>query len=220
MNTATPKKRVAILISGRGSNMMTLVQAACAPDYPAEIVAVLSNRPKATGLIWARDQGIETISLDHQGFESRVCFDQALHEALEAAGAEIVACAGFMRLMTPKLVKRWHNRMVNIHPSLLPAFKGLNTHDRVLAAGVRITGCTVHVVRPEMDTGPILGQAAVPVFDGDTPEVLAERVLTAEHRLYPQILLLFAAERYDINQEVAHLKEGCADGSILLSPNL
>jgi phosphoribosylglycinamide formyltransferase-1 len=218
--TVTTRKRVAILISGRGSNMMALVEAACMPSYPAEIVAVISNRPQAAGLTWARDQGLKTVSLDHRDYASRESFDEALHQKLIGTGAQLVACAGFMRLMSPKLVDRWHNAMINIHPSLLPSFKGLDTHKRALTAGARITGCTVHIVRPKMDEGPILGQAAVPVLDGDTPELLAERVLAAEHRLYPQILSLFAANQYNIDQDVAHLKAEYIEGSTLFSPEL
>lgn len=213
------KKPVAILISGRGSNMMSLVEAAATVDYPARIAAVISNRPQAPGLAWAQDRGIPTIALDHTSFANRAAFDEALHEAIVASGAEIVACAGFMRLMTPQLVEKWRNRMINIHPSLLPSFKGLDTHERALAAGVRITGCTVHVVRAEMDTGPILGQAAVPVIDGDTPDSLARRVLAAEHQLYPQILAHFAADDYDINQETTTLTKNCPAAKSLFSPS-
>jgi phosphoribosylglycinamide formyltransferase-1 len=213
------KKPVAILISGRGSNMMSLVEAAATEDYPARIAAVISNRPQAPGLAWAQDRGIPTIALDHTSFANRAAFDEALHEAIVASGAEIVACAGFMRLMTPQLVEKWRNRMINIHPSLLPSFKGLDTHERALAAGVRITGCTVHVVRAEMDTGPILGQAAVPVIDGDTPDSLARRVLAAEHQLYPQILAHFAADNYDINQETTTLTKNCPAAKSLFSPS-
>ena len=212
------KKRVAILISGRGSNMMSLVKAAEAPDYPAQIVAVLSNRPDAAGLEWARDRGIEAHSVDHKSFANREEFDRALHQKLEATGAELIACAGFMRLMTPWLVDQWRDRMINIHPSLLPLFRGLHTHERALEAGVRLAGCTVHVVRSEVDTGPILGQAAVPVFDGDTADTLAARVLSAEHRLYPQVLALFAAGKYDIDHEIARLDQQSGAGAVLYSP--
>lgn len=212
------KKRVVVLISGRGSNMMSLVEASRAPDYPAEIVSVISNRPDAAGLDWAGQMGIQTVALDHKSYPTRAAFDEALHAAIEASAAEIVACAGFMRLMTPELVARWHNRMINIHPALLPSFKGLDTHARALAAGVRIAGCTVHIVRAEMDTGPILGQAAVPVNDADTPDTLAQRVLAAEHRLYPRILSLFAAGTYDIDQDVARLKTASSNASMLFSP--
>ncbi len=187
--------KTAILISGRGSNMMALVEAARAPDFPAEIVAVLSNRPEAAGLAWAREQGIATVAIDHKAFAGREPFEQALHAALVDVGAELVCCAGFMRLMTPGFVELWRDRMINIHPSLLPAYKGLDTHERALADGVRVTGCTVHVVRPEMDAGPIIAQAAVPVLSGDTADALSARVLRAEHALYPHALRLVASRR-------------------------
>ena len=187
------KKRVGILISGRGSNMMSLVEAARQPDYPAEIVPVMSNRPDAPGLAWAAGQGIPATAIDHKLFSRREDFDNALHTALTAAGVDLVCCAGFMRLMTPGFVRQWHGRMLNIHPSLLPAFKGLNAHEQALAAGVKIAGCTVHFVVPEMDSGPIIAQAAVPVADGDTPESLSARILSAEHKLYPHALALIAS---------------------------
>lgn len=212
------KKRVAILISGRGSNMMSLVEASRASDYPARIVSVISNRPDAPGLKWAQEQNIEAIALDHKAYPSRATFDEELNRAIERSEAEIVACAGFMRLMTEDLVEHWRDRMINIHPALLPSFKGLDTHARAIAAGVRIAGCTVHVVRPDMDTGPILGQAAVPVIDGDTPDTLGQRVLKAEHRLYPGILSLFAAGAYDIDQETARLKTPSSFENELFSP--
>jgi len=190
MTQHPPKKRVAILISGRGSNMQALVEAARAPDYPAEIALVISNRPEAPGLAWAKAQGIPTLALDHKLYEGRAHFEGQLQSVLEVSRIEFVALAGFMRLMTTPFVERWRNRMINIHPSLLPAFKGLDTHERALAAGVRISGCTVHFVRPEMDEGPIVGQAAVPVLASDTAETLADRVLAAEHKLYPHCLKL------------------------------
>ena len=185
-----PKTRVGILISGRGSNMQALVEAAAAPDYPAEIACVISNRPEAAGLAWAKARGIATAVVDHTKFPSREAFEAELGRAL--AGVDLVACAGFMRLMTKGFVDSWRDRMINIHPSLLPAFPGLDTHARALAAGVRIHGCTVHFVRTEVDAGPIIAQAAVPVLSGDTTEALAARVLAAEHRLYPMALALVA----------------------------
>ena len=188
----TEKKRVAVLISGRGSNMQALVEAARAPDYPAEIVLVIANRPEAPGLAWAKAEGLLTLALDHTRYESREHFEGQLQSVLDLAKVELIALAGFMRLMTPAFVNRWQGRMINIHPSLLPAFKGLDTHERALAAGVRISGCTVHFVVPDMDAGPIIGQAAVPVLPTDTPETLAARVLAAEHRLYPSVLALVA----------------------------
>src|SRR5690606_2239780 len=187
------RKRVAILISGRGSNMMSLVEAARDPNYPAEVILVISNRPEAPGLQWAAAQGLPTKVIDHKNYPNREDFDAALHEALVASGAEIVCCAGFMRLMTAGFVEKWSGRMLNIHPSLLSAFKGLDAQAQALAAGVKIAGCTVHFVEPEMDSGPIIAQAAVPVADDDTPGTLAARILTAEHKLYPHALHLVAS---------------------------
>lgn len=196
MNADTAKKkRAAILISGRGSNMKALVAAARAPGYPVEFVLVASNRPEAPGLDWAKTAGIPAIALDHKIFPSRQAFDEQLHNLLVTSKIDIVACAGFMRLMTSDLVDCWHDRMINIHPSLLPSFKGLNTHERALRAGVKVSGCTVHIVRPQMDEGPILGQAAVPVMKADTPQSLAARVLEAEHKLYPAVLKQFVSEK-------------------------
>lgn len=189
----TPKKRVGILISGRGSNMVSLISAARAPDYPAEIACVISNRPQAAGLAKAQSEGVPSLTVDDKAFDSREAFEDALDAELKRLRTDIVACAGFMRLLTAGFVKRWHDRMLNIHPSLLPSFKGLDTHERALAAGVKIAGCTVHVVRAEVDSGPIIAQAAVPVLAGDTAESLGARVLEAEHKLYPHALALFAA---------------------------
>ena len=195
------KRHTAIFISGRGSNMMSLVKAARARDYPAEIVCVISNRPEALGLVWAKAQGIPAIAVDHKAYKDKAAFEAALQEKIEAHGAELVALAGFMRLMSPAFVERWRNRMLNIHPSLLPSFKGLHTHERAIAAGVKIAGCTVHLVRAEMDNGPILAQAAVPVLEGDSAEALAARVLAAEHKLYPRVLELFASNRISVDGE-------------------
>ena len=188
------KRRTAILISGRGSNMAALIAATRDPGYPAEIVLVLSNRPDAAGLALAREAGVAAVAIDHRPFRG----DRAAHEAsidapLRQAGVEIVCLAGYMRLLTPFLVDAWHGRMLNIHPSLLPAFPGLDTHARALAAGVKLHGCTVHLVTQTMDGGPILAQAAVPVLPDDMGETLAERVLVQEHRIYPLALRCFAA---------------------------
>ncbi len=179
------------MISGRGSNMAALIAAALAPDYPATIALVVSNRPAAPGLGLARTAGIEAIALDHKAFPDRESFERALDTALAARNIELVCLAGFMRVLTPWFVGRWQGRMLNIHPSLLPAFRGTHTHARALAEGVRVHGCTVHVVVPELDAGPIVAQAEVPVLPGDTPESLAARVGEAEHRLYPQALREF-----------------------------
>ncbi|MEO1544494.1 MAG: phosphoribosylglycinamide formyltransferase [Pseudomonadota bacterium] len=194
------RKRVAVLISGRGSNMQALVEAARAEDYAAEIVGVISNRPNAAGLSWAADRGIQTIALDHKAFPSREAFDAELHKALASIQPDIVACAGFMRRMTSDLVSSWVGRMINIHPSLLPMFKGLNTHQRAIDAGVRIAGCTVHLVSEEVDGGLILGQAAVPVKTTDTADLLSERILAVEHQLYPKVLHLFASAQIKVTE--------------------
>jgi phosphoribosylglycinamide formyltransferase-1 len=183
------RKRVAVLISGRGSNMASLVEAAKAPGYPAEIALVLSNRPDAAGLAYAKTAGIATAVVDHATFgKDRGAFERELQAVLEEHKIELVCLAGFMRLLTPWFVTHWSGRMLNIHPALLPAFKGLDTHARALAAGVKTHGATVHFVVPEMDSGPIVAQAEVPVLDGDTPDTLAARVLTVEHLIYPQAL--------------------------------
>jgi phosphoribosylglycinamide formyltransferase-1 len=187
------KKRVAILISGRGSNMMALVEAARAPGYPADIALVVSNRPEAPGLERARAAGLEALAIDHKGFATREAFDDAVDTALRDAGIDLVCQAGFMRIQSAAFATRWLGRQINIHPSLLPSFKGLHPQQQALDAGVRIAGCTVHYVTPELDAGPIVAQAAVPVLPGDTAETLAERILTAEHKLYPMALRLVAA---------------------------
>lgn len=185
------KPRVAILISGRGANMSALIEAAKAPGYPAEIALVLSNRPDAAGLKNARTAGIATALVDHARFgKDRDAFERAVAAELVTRRIDVVCLAGFMRVLSPELVSRWSGRMLNIHPALLPAFKGLDTHERALAAGVKIHGATVHFVVPEVDAGPIVAQAAVPVLDGDTPDTLAARVLAAELKLYPLALAL------------------------------
>jgi phosphoribosylglycinamide formyltransferase-1 len=189
------RKRVAILISGRGSNMAALIDAAKAADYPAEIALVISNRPDAAGLARARAEKITTAVVDHRRYGSnREAFERALQAELEAQRIELVCLAGFMRLLSPWLVERWHGRMINIHPALLPAFKGLDTHRRALAAGAKTHGATVHLVVPDVDSGPIILQEAVPIVTGDTEETLAARVLEVEHRIYPQALKLLAQE--------------------------
>jgi phosphoribosylglycinamide formyltransferase-1 len=189
MTSPTLKKmRVAILISGRGSNMQALVKAAQSPNYPAEIALVISNRPNAKGLEFAKENNIQALVIDHKTFESRDEFDKALDATLTEADIELNCNAGFMRLLGKDFVEKWRNKQLNIHPSLLPSFKGLNTHERALASDVKIAGCTVHFVRFEMDEGPIIAQAAVPVLPEDTPDTLAKRILKAEHEIYPEAL--------------------------------
>ena len=187
--------RVAVLISGRGSNMKALLEAARDPAYPAEIGLVAANVPGAGGLALARAAGIATAELDQRQYGGRESFERALNSRLVEAGIEFVCLAGFMRLLTPYFVDAWAGRMLNIHPSLLPAFPGLDTHARALDAGVRFAGCTVHFVTGEMDVGPIVAQAAVPVLPGDDAATLGARVLAAEHRLYPGALALVASGR-------------------------
>jgi phosphoribosylglycinamide formyltransferase-1 len=214
-----PRKRVAIIISGRGSNMRALTEAAKAQDYPAEIAAVLSNRPAAAGLEFATAAGIPTAVVDHTRFGSdRAAFEQALHAELQSRAIDLVCLAGFMRLLTPWLVQRWSGRMLNIHPSLLPAFKGLHTHEAALQAGVRIHGATVHFVVPDLDSGPILAQAAVPVHDSDTAESLGARVLAAEHQLYPRALRLVAEGRVRIADGRCIVAAATADCGMLIVP--
>jgi phosphoribosylglycinamide formyltransferase-1 len=186
------KKRVAILISGRGSNMRALIEAAKDKNYPAEIVLVISNVAGAGGLEFARQHGIKTEVIEHKKFPSREIFDNAMNVALKKANAEIVALAGFMRLLSPRFVESWRRRMINIHPSLLPAYKGLHTHKRAIEAGEKFHGCTVHLVTPELDDGPTILQAKVPVLPGDTEDALASRVLEQEHKIYPEALRLVA----------------------------
>ncbi|MBI1274727.1 phosphoribosylglycinamide formyltransferase [bacterium] len=182
------KLPIGILISGRGSNMQALVNACAADDYPARVALVISNKADAAGLVWAQAKGIATAVIAHGDFPTRETFDAAMTERLEQAGVKLVCLAGFMRLLTPGFVEHWQNRLINIHPSLLPAFKGLHTHEAALKAGVKEHGCTVHLVTAELDSGPILAQASVPVLEGDTPETLAARVLEQEHRIYPEAL--------------------------------
>lgn len=213
-----PKKRTAILISGRGSNMKSLVAAARRPDYPAEIVIVISNRPDAAGIAWAKEQGLPALAMDHKLYSDRAHFESQLQGVLTASGVDLICLAGFMRLMTAPFVERWRDRMLNIHPSLLPAFKGLDTHARALAAGAKFAGCSVHLVRPEMDEGPILGQAVVPVLENDTEATLAARVLSAEHELYPRTLELFAAGLIKIDGNRTSTEAGVSDEWVHYSP--
>lgn len=187
------RKKVAVLVSGSGSNLQALIDACAAPDFPAAIVLVISNKAEAYGLTRAKNAGIPTCLIPHAEFTTREAFDDAIHQALVEHDIDMVCLAGFMRLLTPGFVAKWHGRMLNIHPSLLPAFKGLRTHREALKAGVAEHGCTVHLVTPELDAGPVLMQAKVPVLPGDTEATLAARVLEQEHILYPQALRVLAS---------------------------
>jgi phosphoribosylglycinamide formyltransferase-1 len=187
------KKRVAVLISGRGSNLKSLIAAGRTPDFPAEIVLVVSNKVEAGGIAVARDAGVPVAVIPHAAYESRAAFDAEIDKALTEAQINLVCEAGFMRIHSDGFVKKWEGRLLNIHPSLLPAFKGIRVHQQALDAGVKLSGCTVHFIVAELDSGPIVAQAAVPVLPDDTAETLAARVLIEEHRVYPEALRLVAS---------------------------
>jgi phosphoribosylglycinamide formyltransferase-1 len=212
--------RVAVLISGGGSNLQALIDACAAERAAAEIVLVISNRADAGGLARAANAGIDFSVIRHQDHAERALFDAEIDRTLRAAGVELVCLAGFMRLLTPGFVERWRDKILNIHPALLPAFPGLHVHEKVLASGCRFTGCTVHVVRPAVDAGPIVVQAAVPVAPDDTPESLAARVLAEEHRIYPLALRLFAEGRVRIVGELAAIDGWVAPSQPLINPTL
>ena len=188
------RKRVGILISGRGSNMAALVEAARDPAYPAEIACVVSNRADAAGLQLAERHGIATHVINHKDYATREDFDAALNDYLQKQKLDLIACAGFMRIMTPVLLDAWAGRIINIHPSLLPLYKGTHTHERALADGAKVHGCSVHYVTAELDGGPVIARAEVPVLAGDTAETLSARVLTEEHKLYPKALAMVARQ--------------------------
>lgn len=212
------KLKTAVLISGRGTNMQALIDHCSDKDTAAEIVLVLSNSPGAAGLDRAAEAHIPSITIDHKKFDSRESFEDAITKTLEDYDVELICLAGFMRLLTASFVDHWRNRLINIHPSLLPAYKGLNTHERALAEGVRFTGCTVHYVRAEMDAGPIVVQAAVPILPEDDPESLAMRVLVAEHRCYPYALSLIAEGKTRIIDEKVIIEGAQAPGAAFLNP--
>lgn len=203
MTTAGSKRlKLGVLISGRGSNLQALLGAAADSAFPAEVALVLSNRADAYGLERAAKAGVESAVIDHKPFKGdRPAFEAAMDARLRQSGVELVCLAGFMRLLSPWFVNQWRDRMINIHPSLLPSFKGLDTHQRVLDAGGRLHGCTVHYVRAEMDDGPIIAQAAVPVLDGDDADALAHRVLAQEHAIYPLAVRLIAEGRARVDGE-------------------
>jgi phosphoribosylglycinamide formyltransferase-1 len=213
------RTRVAVLISGRGSNMAALIDAAKHPDYPAEIVLVVSNVPDAGGLATASAAGIVTRSVDHRGFgKDRAAFERALQDILVEHRIELLCLAGFMRLLTPWFVEQWPQRMLNIHPALLPAFKGLDTHRRALEAGTKLHGATVHFVVPEMDAGPIIAQGAVAVHDLDTETTLAARVLAVEHRIYPLALRLVAEGRVTVEGNRCRIAKAAVPATALVVP--
>ena len=206
-------KNIVILISGRGSNMQAIVNANI-PD--ANIAAVLSNSETAAGLAWAAERGIAADSLNHKNFDSRLAFDQAMMEKIDAYQPDLVVLAGFMRILTPEFCAHYENRLINIHPSILPSFTGLHTHERALEAGCRVAGCTIHFVTPELDCGPIISQGIVPILDGDTADDVAARVLTVEHQLFPQAVADFVAGRLKIEgNRVLNAQRNAAGQSLL-----
>ena len=207
-------RRAVILISGRGSNMRALVDA----KLPVEVREVISNRPDAKGLEWAKSRGIATRVVDHKGFSSREAFDAALGDAIDEARPDLVLLAGFMRILTEGFVRRYPRKMLNIHPSLLPAFPGVDTHARALAAGVKVHGATVHVVTPALDSGPIVIQGAVPVLPDDDAEILAARVLEVEHRIYPQAVRWFAEDRLEFSGDVVRVRGSGVSSDWMVSP--
>jgi phosphoribosylglycinamide formyltransferase-1 len=213
------KRRVAILISGRGSNMAALIDAAAAADFPAEIAVVVSNRADAGGLERAKASGIATLVVESKPFgKDRAAFEASLAPLLDQYRIDLICLGGFMRLFSAEFVQRWYGRMLNIHPSLLPSFPGLDPHGQALRAGVKISGATVHFVIPETDAGPILMQGAVAVYDDDTPETLAARILAIEHRIYPEALRLLASGRIHLEGEICKVDDGAGPGGILISP--
>ncbi len=211
------KLKVGVLISGRGSNLAALIDAAKALDYPAEIVCVVSNKETAPGLAIAAAAGIATAIVSHRDHLDRESFDRAVSAQLDRHGVELVVLAGFMRIFSPWFPARWKDRLINIHPSLLPAFKGLHVQRQALEAGVRVSGCTAHLVTPDLDSGPIIAQAAVPVLTGDTEETLAARILGQEHRLYPQVVRWFGEGRIAIDGDRVTVTGVACDATLLFS---
>lgn len=201
------KKKVGVLVSGRGSNLQALLDACADPSFPAEIALVISNVPGVYALERAANAGVPTLTIPHKGFPSREAFDAEMDKALRAAGIEIVCLAGFMRLLSTGFAEGWRGRMINIHPALLPSFKGLHTHRRAIEAGVKLHGCTVHLVTPELDDGPILVQKAVPVLASDDEDTLAARVLEQEHKAYPEALRLLAEDRVVVEGNRALIRD-------------
>ncbi len=212
------KLKVAVLISGRGTNLQALMTACSDPSYPAEIVLVISNHAEAKGIKWAGDANLPTLAISHQDFANRADFDREMTAAMNDAGVELVCLAGFMRLLSEEFVTHWHNRLINIHPSLLPAFKGLDVQARAITAGAKFSGCTVHYVRHDMDVGPIICQAVVPIHVDDDADALAARILVQEHMIYPQAVRWIAEKRISINNERVYLDKPIQSYGTMINP--
>lgn len=212
------KLTLGVMISGTGSNLQALIDACGSDNYPGEIGVVISNRPDALGLERARHHGLKAVCIDHTQFENRTSFENEVHDCLKAHNVELVCLAGFMRILGAEFVGRWNDRMINIHPSLLPAYKGLHTHARALEDGVRFAGCTIHYVRPEMDDGPIIMQAVIPIVSGETEESLKEKTLGFEHRMYPAAVQLIAEGKVRVSHRVCVFKDVELDIPGLISP--
>ena len=213
------KLKLAVLISGRGSNLQALIAACADPTYPAEIVLVISNHAEARGIGRAANANLQTLVINHQNFSNRADFDREMTAAMTDAGVELVCLAGFMRLLSEEFVNYWRDRLINIHPSLLPAFKGLNVQARAIAAGAKFSGCTVHYVRQEMDEGPIICQAVVPIYQDDDTNALTARILTQEHLIYPQAVRWIAEKRVSINNEKVELDRPIQSNHTIINPS-
>ena len=209
---------VAVLISGGGTNLQALIDACADDDFPARIALVISNNPDVQGLDRAKAAGIDTKVINHRDFESREAFDEKLHDALKESGVKLICLAGFMRILDARFVNRWRNRMLNIHPSLLPSFKGLHTQERALEAGVRFTGCTVHFVNPELDDGPIIAQAVIAIGADDDADTLSAKVLEKEHIIYPQALKLVAEGRIRVVGNTVTIKDADYTEASIVNP--
>ncbi len=212
------KLKLGVMISGRGSNLQSLIDACARANFPAEITVVISNRPGVYGLARAELAGIKQVTIDHKDYENRETFEDAVQEELQSNEVELLCLAGFMRILNSSFVNKWKDRMLNVHPSLLPAFKGLHTHERAIEAGCRFTGCTIHYVVPDLDAGPIILQTAVPIAEEDTAETLAQKVLEYEHSMYPEAVRLIADNRVRVSGHKALIKDMTTPEKGLINP--
>ena len=213
------KLKLGVIISGKGSNLKSLIDATQKNNFPAEIVIVITNVPNIAGIEIAEEANLPVCTINHNDFNNRESFEKEIHAVLINARVELVCLAGFMRILTDHFIELWLNKIINIHPSLLPSFKGLNTHERAIKSGAKFSGCTVHFVRPEMDSGPIIMQAAVPINQNDTPAALANRILIAEHKIYPRAVKLIASKRVFIKNDRVSVKNSSSTNEILINPN-